>query len=410
MSTHAAQPHSTPTFIISCERSGSTLLRYIVDTHPEIASPGELHLGQLCRDLRRVVERTTAAVAEVSDEAARQQLVLNEVRRIVGEQMDSYARAKGKRLWCEKTTMNLDYLDDLSAVFPDARYICLYRNAMDVIHSCIENSRWGAMPEHVEYIHKYPRNTVAALVERWTEKTRALAEFERNHAGQCFRLRYESLVRDPASDLAPLFEFLGVAWDEQLIDKIFATQHDQGDGDTKVRFASKIHDQSIGQGSMISASFIPANLLNEMNAVLSELDYPIVGPDWDHTPSPYRSAAVSSAPAQPTQQQLEVADVFNHYLPQRLSVPTAELPDHGVIYKVVITGDEGGTWRIDLTQPYPQISAGDGEAHCTITMTSQDLVDMISGKLNPAAAWMQGKLHVGGDLSKAQNFGQLLFA
>ncbi len=404
MNTHNRSESITPTFIISCERSGSTLLRYIVDTHPDIATPGEIHLGQLCQDLYRTVSRTSALVAPAADEAQRHQFTITEVRRIVSEIMDGYARAKGKRQWCEKTTMNLDYLDTLYEVFPDAHYICLYRNAMDVAHSCIEAGRLGFLPEHVPYVHRHPRNLVAAMVERWVEKTGELLAFERRHAGQCFRMQYEQLVADPAEALAPMFEFLGVAWDAGIPDKVFVAKHDQGDGDSKVRFASKIYQSSIGKGSTLNRSALPDQLLNELNAMLAELDYPIVGPDWDTSPSPYLDMRPKQREATPG-----LSEIFTHYLPQRLSQINGGQPQP-IVYKIVATGEGGGVWRIDLGRPDSPVAAGEGDAHCTLTMSAGDLLTLIGGNLNAAEAWLQGRLHIAGDVTQAEQLGRILFA
>lgn len=57
-------------FILSCERSGSTLLRYIVDTHPRIACPGHLYLGRLCQYLYQTMKSSLGqALAEEKKEA-----------------------------------------------------------------------------------------------------------------------------------------------------------------------------------------------------------------------------------------------------------------------------------------------------------------------------------------------------
>src|SRR5688572_32570200 len=210
---HAAPP----IFVLSCERSGSTLLRYIIDTHPQVCSPAHLHLGQLCRSLYTSIFYSTGQTMEVRDEATRERLVAGEVRAIVDGFMQGYARTKGKQMWCEKTTDNLQYLRILRDVFPDARYVCLYRNCMDVVHSSIECSRLGFMPELAPYVRKRPDNVVAAMVESWIEKTKILIEFEQAHLAQCFRIKYETLVAEPARTLAPMFGSIGLDWDENLL-------------------------------------------------------------------------------------------------------------------------------------------------------------------------------------------------
>ncbi|MCA1615986.1 MAG: sulfotransferase, partial [Acidobacteria bacterium] len=73
-----------PFFILSTPRSGSTLMRYIVDTHPEVACPSELNLGVLCDDLYMVVALTLGqTLPDPPGSAANERAVLAEVRRIV---------------------------------------------------------------------------------------------------------------------------------------------------------------------------------------------------------------------------------------------------------------------------------------------------------------------------------------
>ncbi len=50
----------------------------------------------------------------------------------------------------------------------------------------------------------------------------------------------------------------------------------------------------------------------------------------------------------------------------------------------------------------------DADADCTITMAAEDLDDMLSGDLNPTAAFMSGKLKVDGDMSVAMKLGSIV--
>src|SRR5690348_14293063 len=92
-----------PVFVLSCERSGSTLLRYIIDTHPQVCSPAHLHLGQLCSSLYTTI---LFSLGQTMEESGREQSVAVETRRIVDDLMDQYVSARGKQRWCEKTTEN----------------------------------------------------------------------------------------------------------------------------------------------------------------------------------------------------------------------------------------------------------------------------------------------------------------
>ena len=402
---HAAPP----VFVLSCERSGSTLLRFIIDTHREICSPAHLHLGQLCRSLYTSIFFSLGQTLDVTDEAMRKRAVIVETRRVIDELMQRYVTAKGKRMWCEKTTENLQYLNLLYDVFPDARYICLYRNCMDVVHSSIECSRLGFIPELVPYVQKQPDNIVAAMVDSWIEKTSVLLDFELAHPAQCFRIKYETLVAEPSQTLAAMFAALELDWDESLLNEVFSTHHDQGSGDRKVLFTKKIQTDSIGRGSTISRSFIPDSLLENMNRLLARLDYPQVGDDWDNAPSPYLPAGIAAGiPTQESESVSSIEEMFRNYVPQLLKDGNAALAGINGRCKFEV-GDGGGTWMLTLRESQGVTEALDGEADCTVRISAADLLDLVNGRLNSIAAFDQGKIHIMGDYDLANKVGRLLF-
>ena len=403
--SHAAPP----VFVLSCERSGSTLLRFIIDTHREICSPAHLHLGQLCRSLYTSIFFSLGQTLDVTDEAMRKRAVIVETRRVIDELMQRYVTAKGKRMWCEKTTENLQYLNLLYDVFPDARYICLYRNCMDVVHSSIECSRLGFIPELVPYVQKQPDNIVAAMVDSWIEKTSVLLDFELAHPAQCFRIKYETLVAEPSQTLAAMFAALELDWDESLLNEVFSTHHDQGSGDRKVLFTKKIQTDSIGRGSTISRSFIPDSLLENMNRLLARLDYPQVGDDWDNAPSPYLPAGIAAGiPTQESESVSSIEEMFRNYVPQLLKDGNAALAGINGRCKFEV-GDGGGTWMLTLRESQGVTEARDGEADCTVRISAADLLDLVNGRLNSIAAFDQGKIHIMGDYDLANKVGRLLF-
>jgi putative sterol carrier protein len=54
------------------------------------------------------------------------------------------------------------------------------------------------------------------------------------------------------------------------------------------------------------------------------------------------------------------------------------------------------------------ISTDDGPADCTVTLSLDDLQDMVSGELSPTSAFMTGKLKIDGDMSMAMALGEFL--
>ncbi len=78
-------------------------------------------------------------------------------------------------------------------------------------------------------------------------------------------------------------------------------------------------------------------------------------------------------------------------------------------YQFELTGDDEGSWAVDLTEGAGKVVEGSVEnANVTITMASSDFVDLVEGRLNGQMAFMQGKLKLKGDMSLALKLQQIL--
>lgn len=89
-------------------------------------------------------------------------------------------------------------------------------------------------------------------------------------------------------------------------------------------------------------------------------------------------------------------------LQQRLQ---PETPLGGIVKFAV--GDDGAI-TIHGRDGKNTVTLGDEAADCTVTITREDLAALLSGELQPAVAYMQGKIAVDGDLSLAMHLSQLL--
>ena len=121
-----------PGFIIGVYRSGTTLLRYVLDSHPNIAVPPESNfLLGLAETWRSEWYRKGLQGVGINDEGLRQRM-----HEFAGGIFDDYARAKGKQRWFDKTPSYIDVLDFIDDTFgQECRYIMLYRHGLDVANS-----------------------------------------------------------------------------------------------------------------------------------------------------------------------------------------------------------------------------------------------------------------------------------
>jgi putative sterol carrier protein len=102
------------------------------------------------------------------------------------------------------------------------------------------------------------------------------------------------------------------------------------------------------------------------------------------------------------------AELFDKQIPASLAKNPDKAKEVNAVYLFKITGDNGGTWTVDLAGASPSCTQGDkGNAQCTIEVANTDFMQMIT---NPAAGmqlYFQGKLKVSGDPTLAMKLQKL---
>ncbi|MDQ3492947.1 MAG: sulfotransferase [Chloroflexota bacterium] len=192
------RPLERPIFVVGCPRSGTTLLRLMLDSHPRISCGEETHF---LRDLESTVG---AHWPLLETYGFPREYWLERIRALyTGFQADYMAR-RGKERPAEKDptyTLVLPFIDEL---FPDAQYVHLIRDAYDVVASF--RDRWGY------------RSALRVARTEWARYVRAGREFgKRLPASRYVEIRYEQLVADPEPSLRTLLEFLGESWDPAVL-------------------------------------------------------------------------------------------------------------------------------------------------------------------------------------------------
>lgn len=400
----ARSVHS-PIFIFSSERSGSTLLRYILDSHGDICSPGQLYLGMLSEALSTTIHFSVAQLHQFESEQVCEKFVLGETRKIIDALMQNYASGKKKRVWCDKTTMNLQQRDLLVKIFPDARYLCLYRHCLDVVHSCIKFSPLGFMPELASYVTREPTNFVAAMVESWVEKTEQLLAFELNHPELVFRLTYEDMVREPKRTLSEVFDFLQLSWDESLLHDVFSQPHDQGSGDLKVQFSSSIHTDSVGTGIDIPVSSIPQQLIEKVNRLHQILGFPAI--DGMSNPVVVEQKSESGKLREAPQEGFS----FYAYLTSKLEERQESRKKLLGRCQFIVQGNPHQSCFTEILQQEARIKLGlEEQSDCTISLTQSALLGLCTGQVSLMEAYEGGEISAQGDLTMAIAMAKHFFA
>jgi hypothetical protein len=182
-----------PTFILCSVRSGSTLLRVLLGSHSQIHTPHELHLRHIDVTVRN--KPGLKALTEIGLDEERLEYLLWD--RLLHRELTE----SGKKLLVNKTPNDVFIVDRILECWPDARFIFLLRHP-----GAIARSRHQARPQD-------PVEKNADMVARYCNAVEAAREA---HDG--LTVRYEDLAADPAAVTKEICEFLGVEWEERMLD------------------------------------------------------------------------------------------------------------------------------------------------------------------------------------------------
>ena len=259
-----------PVFIVCNARSGSTLLRWLIEAHAEISCPGETDVAAL---LQAYVDSAQAIGLTLDDALVR-------ARGVVDDLMATQLAGAGKTRWCDKSLSNVNAMDRLAEAWPDARFVLLHRHAMDVVASALEASEWGLDTFGLgQYAQMSPTNSVLAVAGYWIERTAAMVDFEARHPGRCLRLRYEDLVTRTDASMEQVWRLFAV--DASAPADAFAGSHDPlAPADYKIWHTRSVHAESIGRGARIPPDRLGIPVRDSMNQLLAMLGYEQVDHRW----------------------------------------------------------------------------------------------------------------------------------
>jgi sulfotransferase family protein len=221
-------------FIVGCTRSGTTLLRRIVDAHPDIAITRETHwitkllegdggfspdapvTPELLARLRgnRKFTRMGVDQSELDRLVAREEPV--SYAELVTRIFDLYGEGQGKRLVGDKVPTYVRDVPLLHRLWPQARFVHLIRDGRDVSSSLLS---WGRDERLAKlFAATWERDRLSSTALYWDQLVRLGREAgARLGPDLYYELRYEALVADPDEECSKLCAFLGVPLDERML-------------------------------------------------------------------------------------------------------------------------------------------------------------------------------------------------
>ena len=189
-----------PVFVVGSMRSGSTMLRLMLDSHPRIAVPSETGFMGAAAAAHRIpdwkfgegwYERLGWSEAEVDDR----------LRAFYDGMFRRYAAEQGKPRWGEKTPFHTAHMARMAQIFPDASFVGIVRHPGAVASSLHRRFHYG-FPEAVTY---------------WSDTNKQMLTAGMALEDRFAMCRYEDLVRQGEPVLRDLLSFLGEPWSPEVL-------------------------------------------------------------------------------------------------------------------------------------------------------------------------------------------------
>ncbi len=211
-------------FIVGSGRSGTTLVRAMLDSHPEVAVPPETYFVTELLPRRQTYEAPEgfAKGAFLDDllpnqwfrrwevpagrvEAAIEEAEITGYADAIRTVYSVFATTRGKPRYADKTPVHIHRLAELADLFPEGRFVHVIRDGRDVAASFLDQ---GDMRP----------NGVAEAALLWRERvsTGRAAGAELGHE-RYLELSYEDLVRDPEPVLERLCSTIGLRYDASML-------------------------------------------------------------------------------------------------------------------------------------------------------------------------------------------------
>jgi hypothetical protein len=203
-----------PIFVGGVPRSGTTLLRVILDTHPNIHCGTELRVVQALANLWTAADRTGQPLLTeaygVDD--LRLRAIFSE---LILAFLEPAWRASGKPRTAEKTPWNLLVFPELHRLFPASPLVHVIRDGRDVVASRLERDRATSGAQALDTVA-----LAAKRAQEWVDAMvlRSRMRSDPDLASGYYEIRYEELVVSPEAALRNLFAFLDEPFEPAVLD------------------------------------------------------------------------------------------------------------------------------------------------------------------------------------------------
>lgn len=249
-------------FILGCQRSGTTLLRMILNKHSRLSILPETHVYTIFKNKRIrlnnniFVENYFELLPiynsgwEIEEnqkikEYLKSKLVhgvFNSEGDFLKEILNNYREYSSTSIVGEKTPPHIYFIDEINEAIPDSKFIVIHRDPRAVAFS--ERNKLNKIGPERNY-------SVLKVIVRWISSFYIEKRF--NHDNK-FKLQFENLISDPEGNTKELCRFINIDFESEMLNVGVVNssfEQDGSNGFTEEKIHQWINSMDLAEGLLI---------------------------------------------------------------------------------------------------------------------------------------------------------------
>jgi len=203
-----------PVFIGGAGRSGTTLLRVMLNAHRNLCSGPEFKIIPDIIPIYNLLK--SEGYSGIMKSYHNEHSDINDIfANFLSGFFDNFQENNGNKRLVEKTPHNVYVMKELGEIFPNAKFIHIVRDGRDVASSLVKMNWFGANNEPVWYVKNIENASkywIQSVLKGINDANDPILK------GRVKLVRYEDLITDPKKVLESVLEFIGEPWDDAVLE------------------------------------------------------------------------------------------------------------------------------------------------------------------------------------------------
>jgi tetratricopeptide (TPR) repeat protein len=191
-------------------RSGTTLLEYVLDSHPQIVSADEtsVYHNAAYFPIGKAVSSNSSFVSALEWIPAR---TMRQIRADYFRGIESFlGQPIGDRLLVDKNPANMFDIPSIARIFPELKFLVALRDPRDVCLSCFMQPV-AVLPDTASWL------TLEGTIQHYSLIMGLWQAWKPCLGDGAIEVRYEDIVQNLEAATRPVLDFLGLPWNERLL-------------------------------------------------------------------------------------------------------------------------------------------------------------------------------------------------